>query len=213
MNEPRRPREDIPSDYICPEPYCGAGPFKSEKAYIGHMMGKHRIKYELKRPDLKVMRDSIDGAKRQLLSWHKYAIAKHVIYGTSLTKLAKESGKNPQTLSDIVKSEKGQEYMAELESQSDAVAMVRNMLQSDSLNMYVDWQLAFGWAKENRDYDAIHRMVKDLGLKSIIGEESVQGATQITVNLSGTDLAASSGSVSHEVILEAEEWDEEEESE
>ena len=61
---------------------------------------------------------------------------------------------------------------------------------------------------ENRDYDAVHRMVKDLGLKGIIGDESGQVPTQITVNLSGTDLAAGGGSVSHEIIIEAQEWDE-----
>ena len=51
-------------------------------------------------------------------------------------------------------------------------------------------------------------MVKDLGLKGIIGDESGQVPTQITVNLSGTDLAAGGGSVSHEIIIEAQEWDE-----
>ena len=206
MNEPRRPREDIPSNHICPEPYCGAGPFKSERAFIGHMSGKHRIKYELKRPDLKIMRDN--NVTTQLKSWHKYALAKHVVYGTPFAKLAEELGKRPQTLTSIAKTAPGQEYMVELESQSDAVSVVRNLLQSESLNMYLDWLLAFGWAKENRDYDAVHRMVKDLGLKGIIGDDSGQVPTQITVNLSGTDLAAGGGSVSHEVILEAQEWDE-----
>lgn len=206
MNEPRRPREDIPNDYTCTEPYCGAGPFKSEQAFIGHMSGKHRIKYELKRPDLKLMREALTDTK--LKTWHKYALAKNVVYGMSLEKVAKELGKNPQTLRDVARTPSGQEYIVELDSQSDAVSVVRNLLQSESLNMYLDWLLAFGWAKENRDYDAVHRMVKDLGLKGIIGDESGQAPTQIVVNLSGTDLAAGGGSVRHEVIIEAQDWDE-----
>lgn len=207
MNEPRRPREDIPNDYICKEPYCGAGPFKNEHAYLGHMVGKHRIKYELKNPELSKRLKAIVPSKN-LKPWHKYAFAKHIMYGISLEQIAKDLGKNSTTLRDIAKTPAGEAYLEELDSQTDAVAMVRNMLQADSVNKYIDWQLAFGWAMENRDYDAVHRMVKDLGLKGIIGDESGQVPTQITVNLSGTDLAAGGGSVSHEIIIEAQEWDE-----
>ena len=207
MNEPRRPREDIPKDYICPEPYCGAGPFKNDHAYLGHMVGKHRIKYELKDPELSKRLKAIVPSKN-LKPWHKYAFAKHIMYGISLEQIAKDLGKNSSTLRDISKTPAGEAYLEELDSQTDAVAMVRNMLQSDSLNMYVDWKLAFGWAMENRDYDAVHRMIKDLGLKGIIGDDAGQVATTVTINLAGTDLAASDIKVSHEVIVEAD-FDEE----
>jgi len=152
--------------------------------------------------------DGLPDVQLKLQNWHKFALAKHMMHGTSYEKLAKEVGRSPDSLRRNAVTDEGKEYIAQLESQTEATTMVRNMLQSDSLNMYVDWKLAFGWAMANRDYDAVHRMIKDLGLKGIIGDESGQVPTQITVNLSGTDLAAGGGSVSHEIIVEAQEWDE-----
>jgi len=46
LDAPRLPRENIPKDYKCPEPYCGAGPFKNQAGIVGHMASKHRILYE-----------------------------------------------------------------------------------------------------------------------------------------------------------------------
>lgn len=210
MNEPRRPREDIPSDYICTEPYCGAGPFKSEQAFIGHMSGKHRVKYELKNPELSATLKRLKAIKPNtaMKPWHRHAIAQHVVYDTPWTQIAKDFKKNYDTLREVIKTPEAQAFIVHVEEQlSNPETLVRNLMSSGSVNMYLDWLMSFEWAKENKDYDAVHRMVKDLGLKGIIGDESAQVPTSITINLAGTDLASGGGSTSHEVILEAKEWD------
>jgi len=213
MNEPRRPREDIPKDNICPEPYCGAGPFKNQSGFIGHMAAKHRIKYEkVVRDQAMAWYDRVDPNKPpKFQTWHRFALAKHAMYGQSYEKIAKELGKSTESLRKIAQTEEGKKYIAQLEDQaSDPAQMIRNLMSSDVLNKYLDWQLAFEWAKEQRDYDAVHKMVKEIGLKDIIGDELAQQAQQITINLAGTDLAAGGGSTSHEIILDAEFEDESE---
>jgi len=139
-------------------------------------------------------------------------LAKNILYGISYSNLAKDLGKSYESLRKVASSPKGKEYKAELESQTDAVAMVRNMLQSDSLNMYVDWKLAFGWAMENRDYDAVHRMIKDLGLKAIMTDEAGQAQTHVTINLASADLDAIQGTTTHEAIIDDADWEEDDQS-
>ena len=53
---------------------------------------------------------------------------------------------------------------------------------------------------ENRDYDSIHRMAKDIGLKNVLGDEKAQLPTSITINLSSSDLESKPVLTSFEVI-------------
>ena len=198
----RLPRSEIPDPLVCPFENCRAEVFKRESGYRGHMHGKHGVLYENKvlTPALRRMRELDVNDARKLRPWQRLAVAKHVLLGYSLVKAAELMGKSPHALRDAFRSKAGQEYAKLIAEQTEPKMMVQNLLETDLMSKYLDWQQAWVWAMENRDYDAIHRMAKDIGMKPVLGDEKAQLPTSITINLSSGDLESKPVLTSYEVI-------------
>jgi len=135
-----------------------------------------------------------------LKPWHCFAIAKHQVYGYTYTKVAEQMGKSATTLSDVVKSPAGRAYAKGIMEQMEPKMMVQNMLETDLLSKYLDWQQAWVWAMENRDYDSIHRMAKDIGMKPVLGDERAQLPTKVVINLGSEDMDSKPVLTSYEII-------------
>jgi hypothetical protein len=165
-----RTRDTIPADLMCVEPYCEGGPFKDQRAFMGHMYAKHRIRYS----DAKGKHVNQVGLEkaRKLLPWHRMMIARKVVYGHSHADLAEEFKKKPQTIANILDWES---------------ANVEMLIESQQLEAFGDAMLAREWAKENRDYDALHRMNKDIGLHKILTKNDKSAPTAIVINMPSAD--------------------------
>lgn len=195
-----KPLEAIPADFKCPYAECAEDdPWPDEQAFRGHMAGKHNVTYESryehnKRVELAKMRDKAPEARERetLLPWHMMAIAKKELYNLTWQEIADEmrNGKGSATMSQVYNSPAGVRYREELQEHlADIPTMVKTMMDSATLQMYIDWMQAFEWAKDARDYKQIHTMAKDVGLKKVVEEDQQQGPRTIVLNLSANDLA------------------------
>ncbi len=201
----RLPRGEIPDPLICPFEGCREAIFKHEGAFKGHMHGKHRIKYELAPQAPNVWyknRELIPKTKERttLLPWHNFMLLKRFMYNTSAEDLSKEFNVTVSTINDLFKSPAAKALVAKLESQLEPKMLVQNLMETDIFGKYLDWQQAWVWAMENRDYDAIHKMSKDIALKSLTGDDKIKLPTQITINLGGSDLESKPVLTSYEVV-------------
>jgi hypothetical protein len=207
MSDNRLPREDIPASLTCK--VCGFGPAKNESGFRNHMAAKHNIKYE-RDPATKAL-DKLRSQKSrvkeyketsELLPWHMVALAKHVTYGASYKAIGKDMGRSAAQIGAVASSEAGQKYMEELREQiSNPKLMVRNLMEASSLKVFADAMVALEWAKESKDYAAIHRFAKDIGLKSILDQDKEQmTAAVVQINLGSNDLASVPIETSYEVV-------------
>ena len=191
----RLPRTEIPANHACR--LCDFQG-KNTQSYLSHAAAKHGLKYELKEDPTGRMqkwreqRALMDPDAFKLKPWHMVALAKHVVYGDSLSAIAKAQGRSPESLRLAKNCPAGQAYIEQVTQQvSDPKFLVQNLFDAASIKITDDWFQAFRWATEARDYDAVHRMAKDIGLKRVFEQDTRDDIpTQITINLGSADLAA-----------------------
>lgn len=192
-----KPLEAIPADFKCPYAECAEDdPWPDEQAFRGHMAGKHDVTYESRYEHNKAiekLKNLPDSSERETLNtWHMIAIAKHELYGLSWQEVVDEmrGGKGKTTIVKVANSPAGKRFREKLlEEIGDVPNLVKKMMESDTIGKYMDWMMAFEWAKEARDYKQMHTMVKDVGLKKVLEEDQQQGPRTIVLNLSANDLA------------------------
>lgn len=203
MAQDKRPLEAIPADYVCPD--CGAGPFKNELGFRGHMAGKHRIKYESRqepkalarfKAKMDKLRERTFDTVGELEPWMKLALARMTLYGLPATVVLEDmrDGKGKELFKVVVKSPGAEAYVEELEKIMDDPGMVMKNLMTDSmLNIYAGWMLSFQAAVEQRDHKLVHQMARDIGLKPALAkfqDSGPQTPTSVVINLGTNDLAA-----------------------
>lgn len=198
----RLPRSDIPPDYRCPYPTCEFQG-KVELSFRGHMATAHGIKYEKAPPSqVKQALSKWNKSKDDLLatpeinqlpSWVCAALAKHVVMGTPMSILAKEGKHSAETLSHYSRSPAGKSYMEQISGNlHDPIKTTRDILAIGMPAKLIDWEFAWQLAVAAKDYEAIHRMAKDIGLQPALAEKEKQGPTTISLHLSMADLGTPS---------------------
>lgn len=217
-DKPRLPRTDIPPDYACPYPDCIwklPENKRPELTFRNHMAQQHGVYYE-KAPAsptaMKLAKYERYGAGlteiTQLAPWHRLALARHMAYGQPFADVAKEMRHSPETIRAVAKSPAGQAFMQQLDQElSDPVKLVKNLTKSDTFEMYMMWQQARDWAYAARDYEAIHKMAKDIGLQPIIEDSAKPGATHLTLHLSVPNLEMPEIKTSWKEVEKAQEAD------
>lgn len=167
------------------------------------MAAKHGVRYESKYKEGTKKSKRLEKVKQkqktdflamteisQLASWHCAVLAKHVVTGMPLGPLAKEIKHSSETINAVAKSEAGRKYMKSIEdSLHDPILTARNLMASGVVNKLLDWEQMWQLAVESRDYEAVHRMAKDIGLQPIMDNKQ-QGPTKIQITL-GTDTLGS----------------------
>ena len=217
--EPERlPRSDIPPSYECPYPDCSwkrPENKRPELTFRNHMAQQHGVYYEKAPPSEtskkleKYARHASQLAEMeeitQLASWHCAALAKAEITGLPLSDVAKEVRHSPETLRAVARSPAAQKYVAEIRSNMhDPVKTVKHLLSAGMVNKLVDWEMAWQQAVANKDYEAVHRMAKDIGLQPALETQQQQGPTKISLHLNMTDLAAPAAKSTFTVMEEPE---------
>lgn len=227
--ESRLPRSDIPPDFKCPYPACGFSPKPDSKrpelAFRSHMGVNHNVHYETAMPSAVAMKLAKLGGARydtdlatleDLKPWHCTALARHVVYGQAFSEVAKEMpGKHsPESIRAVAKSPAGQAFMEKMTQElRDPVKLVKDLAKSDSFEMYVMWLQARDWAYQAKDYEAIHKMAKDIGLQPMLEDQAKSGPTKISLHLNMSDLASTPVKTSYsymeaEVVEEPDEQEE-----
>lgn len=103
---------------------------------------------------------------REVLSpWMTLGIIMHDLYGLSYQEVCDKirNGKGGDTLARAGRSPAGQrlrEYLTEFRDQPEK--LTRLIIQASSLDVAADLLLALEWARETRDYRAMHSISKDL---------------------------------------------------
>ena len=146
----------------------------------------------------------------QLAGWHCAALARHVVDGVPLGPLARANKHSEETLRSVAKSPAGKKYMEQIRSNlHDPLLTTRNMLAAGTVRKLLDWEEAWGLAVEAKDYAAIHKMAKEIGLHQVLAPDAGNaGPSKISLTLNLTDLTTPEIKTSFKVI-EAEYKDEE----
>lgn len=127
----------------------------------------------------------------ELKPWQCVALARHVMSDWTFTQIGKETRHSPDTISALVKSPAGQAFIAKLNEEcADPVKLVKNLLAGDTVNKWAGWQMAWDWAVQAKDYEAIHKMAKDIGLQPALEQKQAVGPTKISLHLNMHDLGA-----------------------
>lgn len=223
--EQRLPRSDIPPDYKCPYPQCSwirPDNKRPELTFRNHMAQQHGVYYE-KAPQTAVSKKMAKYERHavnleqleELAPWHCVALARHVVYGQPLTHVVKEmpGRHSAASLRAVAKSPAGQAFIAKASaSLQDPVKLVKDLMASDVFSKHMDWLQAWEWAVESKDYEAIHKMAKDIGLQPVLEQKQQQGPTKISLHLNMSDLAQPAATtrfqvMEAEIVEESEEQD------
>lgn len=189
---------EIPISLICD--LCGAS-WADERAFRGHMAAKHNVLYELTPQSAEVAeRIALMTPAAELTKLKPYmalAIARHEVYGESWEAVSETIGKSPGHLSECARSPAGREFTAHLtDMMGDAKSVVKMLMESATLQMYMDWFAALEWAKTARDHKAVHTMLKDVGLQPVLKELERDVAPQtLTINITSADAGAEARSL------------------
>ena len=167
----RLPLAEFPLDLRCPA--CGKGPFKTEGGLRGHAHGSHKILLE-NRPQ----RKSHDGKKDWkedlvkiedaedpivLKPWQRLALIRNIMYNETLEESAKHFNRSVDYLKTTSASKVGKAFRAEIEEiLGNPVQLLKIVLAQSSLGLHEDQMAALEWAKENKDYNSVHRIIEDL---------------------------------------------------
>ena len=139
----------------------------------------------------------------ELAPWHCTALARHVVYGQALSEVVKDmpGRHSAETIRQVAKSPAGQAYIAQAtEALKDPVKLVKDLAKSDVAEMYFTWQMARDWAVQAKDYEAIHKMAKDIGLQPVLDSAEKTGPTTISLHLNMHDLATPPVKTSFQVM-------------
>lgn len=141
----------------------------------------------------------------ELASWHCAALAKAEITGLPLSEVAKEGKHSPETLRRVAKSPAAVKYIAEVRSNlHDPVKTVKNLLAAGMVNKLLDWEQAWQLAVQAKDYEAVHKMAKDIGLQPALEQKQAVGPTKISLHLNMHDLGTPAVKTTFTVVDEPE---------
>lgn len=216
--ENRLPRADIPPNYACPYPACGFKPpaesKRPELTYRNHMAMTHGVYYEKAPPSAVAQKLALAKANRyaddlqaieQLKPWHCVALARHVVYGQPYSEVAKEMKHSAASVQAVAKSPAGKEFIARATQElSDPVKLVKDLMKSDVFAKQMDWMQAWEWAMQAKDYEAVHRMAKDIGLQPALDDAQKAGPTKIILNMNMNDLGSPQVKTSFSIVEEPE---------
>ena len=210
------PLSQFPDELFCPfcDPERTKKLFKTENALRGHAHGKHAIRWEL--PEREVPRPggapyglmTLPKDREDLKPWHMIGLAMHDMYGLSWEEVGDRIGRGHTVLHVIARSPAGnrfRERLKELYETPEAVALL--LMKANSINVTADFFAALEWAKEARDYAAVHKMTKDL--LSMVGAEEKQRddakdtRPELHIHLDASSLDVPFVTTSH-TLLEAE---------
>ena len=187
-------RIPLPPDLKCPS--CNSE-FTNQLALRGHAAKLHGIKFEQKgrKPTDKVaiqkLRDNRPDPllTEKLQPWQILAITQHVLYGVPLGAVVDEirDGRGKGDINKVARSPAGTALQDRIrEIAEDPTAIVKMLLDSQKVNMTAAWFAAFQWAVEAKDHNAVHRMVKEVGLQDMLQQPQKQGVIgNITVVIAG----------------------------
>lgn len=180
------PLASFPDDLYCPfcDPEKEGKKFKTENGLRGHAHGKHAIRWEI--PEREPKPDAapyslmtLPRDRETLKPWHMIGIAMHELYGLTWEETGDKMGRGHTVLSQIAHSPAGsafRERLLELTETPEAVALL--LMKANSINVTADFFAALEWAKDARDYVAVHKMTKDL--LTMAGAEERQTADSKT---------------------------------
>ncbi len=192
------PLGEFPDELRCP--WCrdkeDSKTFKTENALRGHAHGKHGIRWEhpekIEKPDrYALMTQPKD--REDLKPWHMIGLAMHELYGLSYEEVGDRLGRGHTVLCDIGRSPAGERFrgrLKELCETPEAVALL--LMKANAINVTADFFAALEWAKEARDYVAVHRMTKDLlvlaGAEESQKEDKGKQTQELHIHLDARDL-------------------------
>jgi hypothetical protein len=176
------------------------------------MATNHKVYYELAEPSAvakklaKLTRYTDDVAKlEELKPWQCVALARHVMSDWNFTEIGRETKHSPATISALARSPAGRAFIEKLHQEcSDPVRLVKNLMAGDTVNKWAGWQMAWDWAVAAQDYEAIHKMAKDIGLQPALEQEQKAGPTKISLHLNLNDLAAPIAKSTFSIVEDAE---------
>jgi hypothetical protein len=195
------PLSEFPDELFCPfcDPEHKGKGFKTENALRGHAHSKHGIRWELPEkapkpgaPNYALMVQPHD--RTNLKPWHMIGLAMHDLYGLTWEEVGDKLGKGHTVLCSIGGSPAGTAFrtrLMELAESPEAVALL--LMKANSINVTADFFAALEWAKEARDYAAVHKMTKDL--LTLAGAEERQKddervqTQELHIHLDAKDLA------------------------
>lgn len=197
------PLGEFPDELRCP--WCqgkeNGEKFKTENALRGHAHSKHGIRWELPEkpehardgPAYALMTQPKD--REDLKPWHMIGLAMHELYGLTWEEIGDRLGRGHTVLSTISHSPAGTRFRGRLKEMCEtpeAVALL--LMKANAINVTADFFAALEWAKEARDYVAVHRMTKDLlvlaGAEESQKEEKGAQKQELHIHLDARDLAA-----------------------
>lgn len=139
----------------------------------------------------------------ELKPWHCIALARHELYGQPYTEVGKEMKHSAETIKAVAKSPAGKAFIAKVtEELRDPVKLVKDLMKSDSLEMHLMWLQARDWAFQAKDYEAIHKMAKDIGLQPVLDDAGKTGPTRIILNMNMQDLGSMPVKTSFSIVEE-----------
>lgn len=161
------------------------------------MTMRHGVYYEPAATSLTKLKEKYGSTRadlmelEQLRPWHCVALARHVVYGQPFTDVGKEMKHSVDSIRAVAKSPAGQAFIAKMTQElTDPVKLVKDLMKSDSLEMHLMWLQARDWAYQAKDYEAIHKMAKDIGLQPVMEDSNKAGPTKISLHLNMNDLGS-----------------------
>jgi hypothetical protein len=207
---------EFPEDLTCP--WCSHKPtFRNANGLRGHAHGKHGIRWDTPRhyKQYKGLAElAADGAltepedRETLEPWHMIAITQHELFGLSFNEVARRMGRSSgDYLKRLARSKPGLSLQEKLHSLFDSPDKIATfLLKANAIDVTMDFLAALEWAKDARDYIAVHKMTKDLLTFAGLGEKkekSDDGSKTIHLHLDLSSLSVPEVKTSYE-LLEAE---------
>ena len=147
--------------------------------------------------------------KRETLTpWLILGMAMHDLYGYTYKEVVDKirGGKGESTLSKSAISPAGKRWrakIADLVSSPEKLSKV--LIQAASLDVTADFIMALEWAKDARDYRAVHSMTKDLlAVAGISGDEKKKpdAPTAVHIHLESKSLDIPAVEMDYEIVDE-----------
>ena len=194
----------LPEDSTCST--CGKV-CASGRGLRAHASQAHGLRYATKPNTLQFAHKKTKDLER-LQPWHMTGLIHHWLYGMPYKTWCEEfrNGKGVSTLTDAAKSPAGKRFKQQFdEIANDTVAMMRMVMELSTPEAFADEAFARYLARQAKDYEALHRFNKDIGLKQLLDSTSKESDTppQIVINIQGDGFSDQEVKTSFEV-LEAE---------
>lgn len=200
------PVEGIPAGTILPYaefpegppftcPWCDSSrTFKGANGLRGHAMAKHGIKWEPSGKMSETRRDwlakkgllKFDGLKpgeNNLKGWMHMAVYLREVNDYNHAEIAHKLGKRPDVIEKFFKSPASVDCVEFVRHKlnEDPVGLARMAMQAKSYDATMDFLFALEWAKNAQDYDAVHRMTRDLLKATAVMQPDPEDATKQTI--------------------------------